>query len=175
MAGAGTLVLNNATSDWGGNLSISAGKVTTGASDLIPNTAVVAQSAGTFDLATNSANETVKSISGSAGTIALGATSTLTLDNPAGETATQTLNVPSGGKIVKNGSGALTLSGGSGNNNATTGFRGELVLNSGTIGVGTATMIGGASTPTATLTINGGKLSNPDGTTKTSTPPSSPT
>src|SRR4029079_6613238 len=76
------------------------------------------------------------------------------------------LNVPNGGKIVKNGAGAITLSGGSGNNNATTGFNGEFVLNSGTLGFGTGTMLGGGNTPTATLTINGGKLSNIDATTK---------
>ena len=75
------------------------------------------------------------------------------------------LNVLSGGKIIKNGAGAITLSGGSGNNNATTGFNGEFILNDGTLGFGTRNDARWSNTPTATLTINGGKLSNIDSTT----------
>lgn len=162
IAAGATVVLSNTGNDWNGNAVVNLGTLRTGASNVIPNTAVVSMTGGTFDMATNNTNETVKSISGTGGTITLGAASTLTLDNPAGETATQTLNVPTGGKIVKNGTGAITLSGGAGNNNATTGFRGEFVLNDGTLGFGTGTMLGGSNTPTATLTINGGNLSNPN-------------
>jgi autotransporter-associated beta strand protein len=161
MTGTGTAVLTNTSNNWDGGTTISAGFLRVGASGVIPDTSVVTMSGGTFDLATNSTSETVKSISGTAGTISLSATSTLTLGDPAGETAAQTLNVPSGGKIIKNGTDALTLSGGPTNNTAG-GFNGEFILNSGTLGVGTPTMLGGNNTPTATLTINGGKLSNPD-------------
>jgi autotransporter-associated beta strand protein len=164
MSGVGTVVLNNTANDWDGATTISAGFLRVGASGVIPDTSVVTQSGGTFDLATTSTSETVKSISGTAGKIALAATSVLTLANPAGETAAQTLNVKAGGKIIKNGNGTLTLSGGAQNNDDQTGFNGEFILNSGILGVGTSTMLGGGNTPTATLTINGGKLCNPDDT-----------
>src|SRR5262249_889646 len=68
-----------------GNTIINNGSLLLGASGVIPDTSVVTLGAsGTkFDL--NGFDETVKSISGTAGTIALG-TKTLTINNPNGET-----------------------------------------------------------------------------------------
>jgi fibronectin-binding autotransporter adhesin len=104
-------------------------------------------------------NETVKSISGTAGTVAIGA-ATLTLDNPAGETYGGVISASTGGKVIKNGSGALSLSGSS------TGFNGEFVMNNGTLGVGGSSIFGNASN-TSSVTYNGGILSNTAGTGRT--------
>jgi fibronectin-binding autotransporter adhesin len=167
-AAGGVWILSNTNNSWNGPLQLngtSGSGVRLGTSNVIPDTAVVSLTATgvIFDMATNNASDTVKSLSASAaGVVSIGSTGTLTLDNPAGETSAATLNVAFGGKIVKNGTGALTLSGGSGNNNAATGFRGEFILNDGTLGFGTGTMLGGSLTPSATLTINGGNLSNPN-------------
>jgi autotransporter-associated beta strand protein len=167
MVGAGIVRLTNTNNNYDGNTVISAGALRVNNSGVIPDTSIVNVTGGTFDMATDSTSETVKSIAGAtAGTIALGVGSILTLNDPNGETAAQTLNVPSTGKIIKNGSGALTLAGGASNNNASTGFNGEFVLNSGTLGIGTSTMLGGNNTPTATFTINGGRLSNTDASDK---------
>jgi fibronectin-binding autotransporter adhesin len=100
-------------------------------------------------------NETVKSISGAAGTVAVGA-ATLTLDNPAGETYGGVISASTGGKVIKNGNGTLSLSGSS------TGFNGEFVMNSGTLGVGASNIFGNGAdgTDASTFTYNGGVLSN---------------
>src|SRR5262249_31440378 len=112
-AGAnGNVTLSNTNNNWSGDLTFTAaGMVTNGASDVIPNTAVVNLiSSATYTL--NNFNETVKSISGSGGTVALG-TGTLTLDNPNGETYGSIITGAAGSKLVKNGSGTITLSGSS--------------------------------------------------------------
>src|SRR6185437_8159163 len=91
----------------------------------------------------NGFNETVRSVSGASGTIALG-TKTLTLNNPNGETYSAAITGIGGGRIVKNGAGKFTLSPTSAN------FDGGLALNAGSLGVGTTTALG-----TGTLVVNG--------------------
>lgn len=123
-----------------------------GASGVIPDTSVVTTlgSSAIFDL--NGFDETVKSISGTAGTIALG-TKKLTLSNPNGESYSSVLTGTAGAQLIKNGSGAISLSGSS------TGFSGEVVLNNGTLGIGAANALGSNAAGPA-LQINGGKISN---------------
>lgn len=149
------LQLNNTANNWNGNLTLSGASgsgVKLGAAGVIPDTCVVtiSTSGNTFNL--NGFDETVKSISGTAGTIAVGA-NTLTLDNPASESYSSVFTATSGGKVIKNGNGTLTLSGNS------TGFAGEFIVNTGTIGYGGSGALG-ASATAGTITINGGKLSN---------------
>jgi autotransporter-associated beta strand protein len=104
-------------------------------------------------LSLNGFDETIASISAaaSAALIALGA-NTLTLASPAGESYVGQLTASSGGKIVKNGTGLLTLSG------VNAAFLGEFVLNDGTVGIANQSAFG--TSAGAQLTLNGGKLSN---------------
>jgi autotransporter-associated beta strand protein len=158
----GTWILSNTSNSWDGNLVLNGSgtapgtQVKLGAAGVIPDTAVVtiAASGNVFDL--NGFDETVKSISGTAGTIALG-TKKLTLANPAGESSASVLTGTAGSQLVKNGSGALTLTGGS------SGFSGEIVLNNGTLGIGGVNSLG-SNAAGPTLQINGAKISNNSGT-----------
>ncbi len=150
------LILNNTTAtpnSWDGNLTIATGTVRLGAANQVPDTAVVNMVAGTFfDLATNTANETVKSISGAGGTVQVGG-ATLTINNPAGETYGGLFSSTASGVVIKNGSGAFTMNGSS------VGFNGEFVMNNGTLGVGNSNLFGNAAS-TSKVTINGGVFSN---------------
>jgi autotransporter-associated beta strand protein len=156
VASGSILLLTNTSNSWDGNATIASGTLRVGAAGVIPDTAVVSLAAGTrFDLSNFAGtffDETVKSISGTGGTVAVG-TATLTVANPAGETHAGVISASAGGKVVKNGSGAWSLSGSS------TGFNGEFVMNAGTLGVGASNIFGNAAN-TSTVTINGGTLSN---------------
>lgn len=154
----GIWILTNTGNSWDGDLTINGTNPTIvrlGTSGVVPDTAVVTLSAAgnQFDLATNNVTETVKSIAGTAGTIALGTAGVLTVDNPNGETYTSVFTGTVGSQFIKNGNGALTLTGSS------TGFSGEMVLNSGTLGIGGNNALG-SNALGPQLTINGGKLSN---------------
>ena len=150
----GVWILSNPANDFVGNVNVSAGTLRMGASNVIPDGSIVNLTlAGVqFDMNTNTTTETVKSIMGTAGTIAIGGGS-LTVANPAGESYTSVISSTAAGKFIKNGTGALSLSGGS------TGFNGEFILNAGTLGVGGNNIFGNASN-TSSVTINGGNLSN---------------
>ena len=156
--GYGTTLLTNTTNSYDGETLIRRGRLRLGAASVIPNSSVVriSTSDGIFDL--NGFNETVKSLAGAAGDVNLG-TATLTLSDPAGEVTGSSLSASVGGKIIKNGAGAITFSG----NN--TSFSGEFVLNSGTIGVGHSNAFGNSAS--AKLTINGGLLANDGAATRT--------
>ncbi len=158
----GVWTISNTSNSWDGNLVLNGASGTSvklGASGVIPDTAVVTMSAAgnTFNL--NGFDETVKSVSGTAGTIAVGV-KTLTLDNPNGESFTSVFTGTAGGQVIKNGAGLLTLSGGS------SGFSGEFVVNNGTIGVG-GTGVFGSNAAGPQLTMNGGTLSNTAATGRT--------
>jgi len=135
-AGAlGNVTLSNTGNNWSGDLTFTAGgTVTNGASGVIPDTAVVNTITGAT-YALGNFNETVKSISGSGGTVALG-TGTLTLDAPNGETYSSSISGTGGGKLVKNGAGNLILSLSSG------GYDGGMTLNAGKLGIGTNVALG---------------------------------
>ncbi len=139
---AGTWVLKNTANAYTGSTAIGAGgRLKLGASGVIPDASIVQLfSSATFDL--NGFDETVRSVSGASGTIALG-TKTLTLNNPANELYSAAITGTGGGQIIKNGGGKLTLA----PTSAT--FDGGLTLNAGTLGVGTNTALG-----TGTLIVN---------------------
>lgn len=138
---AGTWVLKNTANSYTGPTILSAGRLKLGAAGAIPDASIV-QFFTTSVLDLNGFDETVKSISGSSGTLALGS-KTLTLNNPAGETFAAAITGTGGGRIIKNGTGKLTLS----PTSAT--YDGGLIINGGALGVGSAAAFG-----TGTLTIN---------------------
>src|SRR5262249_36321896 len=141
--------LNNTSNSWNGDVTLASGTLRIGASGVVPDTAVVHMAAGTTfalsNFAGTSFNETIKTVDGAGGTIALG-TGTLTLATPAGETHAGVISASAGGKIIKNGSGAWSLTGSS------TGFNGEFVMNAGTLGIGGSNIFGNAAN-TSTVTI----------------------
>lgn len=131
-ADTGTWVLKNTANSYTGNTILANGRLKLGASGVIPDASLVqffAQSV--FDL--NGYNETVRSISGTSGTLALGAKS-LTLNNPAGESFSAAIT-GSGGRIVKNGAGKFTL-------RPTSSYDGGVTVNVGSLGVGTNNALG---------------------------------
>jgi autotransporter-associated beta strand protein len=85
------------------------------------------------------------------------------IDGPNNLTLTGTLNFPSGGGLIKNGAGTLTL-----NNSTTRSMGGGLAVNNGTMAIATggtggltiggSLAIGATSGQTATLSVNGGSL-----------------
>jgi autotransporter-associated beta strand protein len=158
--GVNTLItILGGANTYDGNTVINNGSVLIGASGVIPDTSVVVLGASTkFDL--NGFDETVKSISGTAGTIALG-TKTLTINNPNGEAFTSSITGTGGGKIVKNGNGKLNLSPSNGS------YDGGVIVNGGSLGIANNPGFG-----TGPLTINANVTvanANTGGRTPTST------
>jgi fibronectin-binding autotransporter adhesin len=150
------LLLTNTNNSWNGDATISSGTLRLGANGVIPDTAVIhLTTSGTAfnmtDFGGTAHTETVKSIEGTAGTVAVG-TGNLTIADGAGLTYSSVFTGSAGGTITKNGSGTWVISGSS------TGWQGEFILNNGTIGVGSANSFGNQGT--AKVTINGGNLSN---------------
>jgi fibronectin-binding autotransporter adhesin len=157
------LVLNNGTAtpnSWDGALTIATGTVREALNNQVPDTAVVNMVAGTqFDLGTSGVSDTVKSVSGVGGTIAVG-TGSLTIGDGAGSTFAGVISASTGGKVTKSGSGVWTLTGSS------VGFNGEFVMSAGTLGVGGSNIFGNAAN-TSKVTITGGILSNTNTTGRT--------
>ncbi|MGZ5569417.1 MAG: beta strand repeat-containing protein, partial [Limisphaerales bacterium] len=122
-----------------------------GVAGAIPSGAsVLMNSGGTSTvLDFNNVATTLKTISGSGGTVELNG-ATVTINNPAGEIfGANTQSTISGGNFVKNGSGAITFSIGTGS------WNGGVTVNNGTLNVGTANSLG-----TGKLTMAGGKLAS---------------
>jgi fibronectin-binding autotransporter adhesin len=131
-ADTGTWVLKNTANGYTGNTILSNGRLKLGASGVIPNASLVQFfNQSTLDL--NGYDETVRSISGAAGTLALGAKS-LTLNDPTGESFSGAVT-SSGGRIVKNGAGTFTL-------RPTASYDGGVTVNVGALGVGTNNALG---------------------------------
>jgi autotransporter-associated beta strand protein len=141
-AASGSITVLAGANTYNGNTIINGGTLRLGASGVIPDTSIVSNGvAGVFfDL--NGFDETVKSIAGTVGTIALG-TKTLTINNPNGEAFTSVITGTGGGKIIKNGSGKLTLSASTGS------YDGGVTHNAGILGIGANPGFG-----TGPLTIN---------------------
>jgi autotransporter-associated beta strand protein len=139
---SGSITVLAGVNTYDGNTIINGGTLRLGASGVIPDTSVVSNGVAgvVFDL--NGFDETVKSIAGGAGTIALG-TKTLTINNPNGETYSSSITGVGGGKIVKSGSGKLALNLSNGT------FDGGVTLNAGILGIGANPGFG-----TGPLTIN---------------------
>jgi fibronectin-binding autotransporter adhesin len=143
LGGAPIWVLTNTGNSYTGHTVLNFGaRLRLGAAGVIPDASLVEITGDSciFDL--NGFDETVRSVSGiMGGAIALGA-KTLTIANPNGETETANITGVNG-KVVKNGMGALTLSGFSSN------FSGGLTLNAGKLGIGSNAALG-----TGTLVVN---------------------
>jgi fibronectin-binding autotransporter adhesin len=150
---AGTWVLTNTANSYTGDTIISTGgRLKLGASGVIPDGSLVRMfTSAVFDL--NGFNETVKSISGDSGTIALGS-KTLTINNSGGEVYSAAITGAGGGRIVKNGAGKLTL------RPTTASYDGGLTLNAGGLGIGTSNALGAG-----VLRVNNGATLSNAGTT----------
>jgi autotransporter-associated beta strand protein len=146
-----SLVLDNAGNAFSGPLSITGGGICkVGVAGAMPSGLDITLSTSGTTLDFNGTSMNVNSIASSAGTLAIGAGS-LTIS---GTPSTAVAGVFSGsGKLIKGGSGTVTFSG------SNTGFTGEFVVNSGTVGVGGTQALGAGATG-STVTLNGGKLAN---------------
>ena len=147
----GFVYLSNPNNNYDGDTILKDGIVTLGASEVLPNASNV-RIVGPSALELPGTSETINSLSSVAGSrIVLNSTSrptvksVLTIQNPSGETLAGTIS-GTGGSIVKNGTGTLTVTG----NN--TGY--DFVLNNGTVGMGHDNAFATG------LTINGGTLAN---------------
>lgn len=150
--GAGTWTLSGANS-YTGATTISSGILRLGAAGVVPDASALSV-AGTFDL--NGFSETVGSISG-AGSITSSAAGTLTLTAGGDNTSTTFSGAISNGSatsvaLVKNGSGALTLS-------TSNSYTGGTTLNAGTLNINHASALGASGT----FTIAGGSIDNTSG------------
>jgi autotransporter-associated beta strand protein len=152
------LVLSSASSS--GNGTLTANTATTlNAANVLGGSGVVL--AGTGTVTFNNNNQTVKTVSRS-GALTLGS-ATLTIANPAGETASGTVT-SSGGGLTKNGTGTWTASG------SLSGFTGAITISSSggklslapgtgytlgatSVSVGSGATFDASPTGTATLTI----------------------
>jgi autotransporter-associated beta strand protein len=141
---AGTWVLTNTANSYTGNTTISAGgRLKLGSSGVIPDASLVQLfSSATLDL--NGFDETVRSISGTSGTIALGANS-LTIKE-ANDTFSGTITANGGRIVLNDGVLQLTPSGAA--------FNGGITLNPGsTLLIGNSTALGAKP-----LAANGGNI-----------------
>jgi autotransporter-associated beta strand protein len=150
--GAGTLTLSNSADDYSGPTRVNAGSLQAGTDEVIPNFSAVTLAGGTLDL--NGYWETIGSLAGS-GTVALGSGGKLSTGD-ANTSTTFGGQIAGTGDLVKQGAGALTLTG------ANT-FSGGVDVQAGSL------VIGGASTPTANaITVEEGAslgINRTDGTT----------
>lgn len=158
--GGAVLVLSNTNNSFDGDLFVSGptgSAIRAGASNVVPDTAVVNTTAAgnTFDLATNNASDTVKALSGNAGSVSLGAASVLTLSSPAGQSYGGVISGTTGSVAVQ-GSGSQALTG------ANT-YGGGTIINGGTVYANNTT---GSATGTGQVTVNtGGTLAGTGGLT----------
>ncbi|HEX3602290.1 MAG TPA: autotransporter-associated beta strand repeat-containing protein [Lacipirellulaceae bacterium] len=127
--GTGTWVLTNTANSYTNNTAVNEGRLKLGASGVIPDASIITifSTGGVFDL--NGFDETVKSIEGGSGSVALGS-NTLTFANPNGETYSNPIT-GAGGRIIKAGSGKLTLSG-------TNTYTGDTVVQNGDLSISKA-------------------------------------
>ena len=139
--------ISNTNNNYDGDTVIKKGVLICGASSVIPDTSTI-RILNNSQFSVNGYNEAVKTITGTSGSIILdgegGHFGSLTFLNPAGEVLGS--QISGSAKVIKNGAGALTLTGAN--------TFSEFVLNSGTIGVGSNSALGNK------ITINGGTLAN---------------
>jgi outer membrane autotransporter protein len=138
-AGAGSLIKDGAgqltlggTNTYGGSTTINAGTVKLSIpTNTLPQTTALIMTGGTLDL--NGTRQTVASLAGSGGTISLTTNSRLTVGDGTSTSFAGAITGP--GNLVKQGSGALTLTG----NNT---YTGGTSFDAGTIGAGSDTALG---------------------------------
>lgn len=145
--GAGTVLLN-ATATYTGATTVQNGTLRINAANRLLTTTALTVNGGTFDL--NGNNQTVGSLSGSGGTIALG--SGVLTTNTSGSSSYSGSITGSGG-ITHSGSGTLSLSGSSS-------YSGSTIVSAGTLNVAHANALGttgGGTTVSsgATLSLQG--------------------
>lgn len=131
-AGAGTLILGGASA-YTGATTVTAGTLQTSAADRINDYSAISVSAGAALVL--GGNETVASIAG-VGNYSLGA-NTLTFGDTSNQTVSGIIS-GTGGSLVKNGSGSITLSG----NNT---YSGGTTISAGTLQLGTNNALGSGS------------------------------
>jgi autotransporter-associated beta strand protein len=128
----GFVILTNTGNDYNGNTTVNTGlTLRVGAAGVIPDGSVVTLggAGAALDLGTNNLNETIKGIAGtSTSSLVTVGTATLTLDNPSGQSFAGIIHANAGGKVIKNGSGAQTLSGSSVSGTTGPCFNREFVL-----------------------------------------------
>jgi autotransporter-associated beta strand protein len=117
--------------------------------DILSNTAAVTLSgSGNFDISAIDSSETIGSLAGTAGAVALGGKS-LVVGNASNTTFAGSID-GSGGSLTKQGSGTLTLSGALSHTGTTTVSNGALVVNgnqtAGSMTVGAGATLGGTGT-----------------------------
>ncbi len=147
--GVSTLTLSGINTYTGGTLINGGTLALSGAGSISSSSSVVVQTGTTLDISQTSTGVTINDLAG-AGTVALGS-KILTLNIGATEAFTGVLQdgglgAGTGGSVVKNGSGILTLSG----NNT---YSGGTTLNTGTLVAGNANGFG-----TGSLIVTGGTL-----------------
>ena len=142
----GTWTLTNTNNSYSGNTSITAGRLKLGASGVIPDASLVTMTNSGFPLVfdLNGFDEAVRSISGTGGSIVLGA-QTLTLGAPNNETFSGVIS-GLGGRIVKAGSGTLTLAG-------VNTYTGDTVIQAGTLQINKLYLANGADVRMANGTV----------------------
>lgn len=148
------LTLANTANNYQGSTTVSNGSIRLGASGVIPDTSLVSLQGGTLDMA--GFNETVASLTGSGSITNSGGV--LTVNSPSGQTYSGVIRGT--GSVVKNGSGVLSLSGGST-------FTGGFQHNAGTVRVNNNTALGAANS--AVALANNVILSTTGGTGRTLT------
>ena len=138
-AGTGTTTLTGAKSYTGGT-TVNAGTLRLGTGASLASTGALAVNGGTFDL--NNNTQTVGTLSGTGGTIALGS-ATLTTNSSVDSSLASAITGTGG--FVKSGSSTLTLSGNSS-------YSGGTIINAGTLAISADRNLGAAS---GGITFNG--------------------
>lgn len=135
-AGAATLTLNGA-GGWTGGTTISDGVLALGAGGSLATQGAIVLTGptATFDISGASGAQTIGALSGTGGTLALGA-NTLTFGDASNQTLAATLTGTGG--IVKQGTGRQTLS-------TTQTFAGEIEIANGVLALGSGTSLQGAN------------------------------
>ena len=148
----GTVIISNTANSFG-NVTIATGSLKLGAAGVVPDTSGVALSSST-SLDLSGFSETVRAVTGSAGTIILGTGGTLIASNVSPSVDAFSSSITgTGGTIVKRGTGTWNITGATG--------WGNLRIEDGVYGVGGVNGMGDGI-----LTIAGGKIASTSGTSR---------
>lgn len=157
--GLGTLVLSNATNDFGGSTTVNGGILQLGAAGVIPDASALIINGGGF-INLNGFSETVGSLAGSGVVTNTGAAQTITVgtDNTDTDFSGVITNQANALSLTKTGTGTQTLSG------TTNSYTGATTISGGTLVVGkladggVTSSIGSSTNAATNLVIGGGTL-----------------